>query len=146
MFCDHLICSDQGIKALYIWLGQEAEAFLCDHCYPKIAKLEQTLSVTTRAIDQLDTPFPTAVWQEEELLHLTFLRHTGDILVVYTLLSFYLEILEQLEVRLSQTWRSHQYLSDSIETVLKNLKLLVKLDDGRSRLDERISTSKYSVC
>ena len=138
MLCDHLICSDQGTKTLYIWLGQEAEAFLCDHCFPKIAKLVQTLSVNTRAIDHFYTPFPTAVWQEEELLHLTFLRHTGDILVVHSLLSFYLEILEQLEVRLSQDWRSHQYLSDSIETVQKNIKLLAKLDNGRSGLDERV--------
>lgn len=138
MLCDHLICADAGSTPLYIWLGQETETFLCSHCFPKIAKLGKTISLTSKAIDHFDTPFPTVVWEEVELEHLTFLRHCGDILIVHTLLSFFLEILEQLEVRLCQDWRSHEYLGECIDTVQKNIKILVKLDNGRSGLDERV--------
>lgn len=138
MFCDHLICADPGSTPLYIWLGQETETFLCSHCFPKIAKLEKTISLISKAIDHFDTPFPTAVWEESELEHLTFLRYSGDILIVHTLLSFYLEILEQLEVRLCQEWRFHEYLGESIDIVQKNIEILVKLDNGRSGLAARV--------
>lgn len=138
MICDHSFCCETSSTTVRFLTSPEIILDICDSCSGKLLELSELLKLIGCVITvSCEYPHPWLPWRRNDIQPLT------NFPVLYLLLKFGSELLQELEVRISQDSPFHNFTSVFVETIKHNLHLIEELKD--EWLVRRFRTPLYTT-
>lgn len=113
--CYHICCSEPAEHYVFLCLSTVHTVYVCVGCQEKMKEMCNLVYELSVTISSLGVPNPLTQWTCATSFHV--LKCSS----LRLLMKYLLEILEQLEVKISTRWPSYTYIEDTISILNQNL-------------------------
>ena len=138
MICNHSFCGESSSTTVRFLTTPQIALNICDSCFGKVSELSELLKLIGSAITvSCEHPDPWITWRRNDIQPLT------NFPILFLLLKFGLELLQELEVRISQDCPYHDFASVFVETIKQNILLVEGLKD--EWVVRRFRTPLYTI-
>lgn len=128
MICQHAFCCEKADTIFYIFITSPLELHACSECFVILFELKELICGLIVSIHEgFNSEHPVKIWNRDIFLQ----SPRRNLVTVFYLLRYLKELLEKLEVRITQSASISVIISESVEIVKRNCETISNFLDGR---------------
>ena len=132
MICQHAFCCEKADTTFYIFITSPLELHSCSECFIILFELKELICGLIATIHEgFNVRHPVVIWNREVFPRASTRASRRNLAAVFYLLRYLKELLEKLEVRITQSASISVIISGSVEIVRSNCETIHNFLDGR---------------